>query len=245
MERSQADGLTPVRSYGREGFALIIEAHRLAKEYLVGETTVRALDDVSINVDQGEMVAIMGPSGSGKSTLMHILGCLDQPDRGRYILAGEDVSVLRRDDLADIRNRRVGFVFQTFNLLPRLSALENVELPLLYAGQRRARDKAAEILRSVGLGDRMSHSPNQLSGGQRQRVSIARALINDPALILADEPTGNLDTKTGEEIIGLLDSLNAGGHTIVIVTHDAAVAKRCRRQIHIRDGHIVENPPEA
>jgi putative ABC transport system ATP-binding protein len=224
---------------------LIIDAHDLVKHYLVGETIVRALDDVTMSVDQGEMVAISGPSGSGKSTLMHILGCLDQPDEGRYILAGEDVSTLRRDDLADIRNRRIGFVFQTFNLLPRLSALENVELPLLYAGQRRARDKAAEVLKAVGLGDRMSHSPNQLSGGQRQRVSIARALINDPALILADEPTGNLDTKTGEDIMGLLETLNAGGRTIVIVTHDAIVAKCCRRQIQIRDGQIVENPPQT
>jgi putative ABC transport system ATP-binding protein len=223
---------------------LIIEAHGLVKHYLVGDTTVRALDGVSMTVAPGEMVAISGPSGSGKSTLMHILGCLDQPDSGRYVLAGEDVSLLRRDALADIRNRRIGFVFQTFNLLPRLSALENVELPLLYAGQSHARDKAAETLRAVGLGDRMSHSPNQLSGGQRQRVSVARALINDPALILADEPTGNLDTKTGEEIMALLESLNAGGHTIVVVTHDAVVAKRCRRQIHLRDGHIVENPAQ-
>jgi putative ABC transport system ATP-binding protein len=221
---------------------LIIQADCLVKHYTVGESLVRALDDVSMTVAPGEMVAITGPSGSGKSTLMHILGCLDQPDQGRYVLAGEDVSLLRRDDLADIRNRRIGFVFQTFNLLPRLSALENVELPLLYAGQSRARDRAIETLKAVGLGDRMSHSPNQLSGGQRQRVSVARALINDPDLVLADEPTGNLDTKTGEEIMCLLESLNAEGRTIVIVTHDTAVAKRCRRQIHIRDGRIVENP---
>jgi putative ABC transport system ATP-binding protein len=221
---------------------LIIEAHCLVKHYLVGETIVRALDDVTMSVAPGEMVAISGPSGSGKSTLMHILGCLDQPDQGRYVLAGEDVSKLRRDDLADIRNRRIGFVFQTFNLLPRLSALENVELPLLYAGLPHARDRAAETLKAVGLGDRMSHSPNQLSGGQRQRVSIARALINDPALVLADEPTGNLDTRTGEEIMALLEALNAGGRTIVIVTHDAVIARRCQRQIHIRDGRIVETP---
>jgi putative ABC transport system ATP-binding protein len=223
---------------------LIIEASSLVKHYTVGESLVRALDDVSMTVAPGEMVAISGPSGSGKSTLMHILGCLDQPDSGRYVLAGEDVSLLRRDALADIRNRRIGFVFQTFNLLPRLSALENVELPLLYAGQSNARDRAAETLRAVGLGDRMSHSPNQLSGGQRQRVSVARALINDPALILADEPTGNLDTKTGEEIMALLGSLNASGRTIVVVTHDAAIAKRCRRQIYILDGRIVENPAQ-
>jgi putative ABC transport system ATP-binding protein len=219
---------------------LIIEATSLIKHYLVGDTVVRALDDVTMSVAPGEMLAITGPSGSGKSTLMHILGCLDQPDRGRYVLAGEDVSTLRRDDLADIRNRRIGFVFQTFNLLPRLSALENVELPLLYAGQRGAREKAVEMLRTVGLADRMHHSPNQLSGGQRQRVSIARALINDPALVLADEPTGNLDTRTGEEILALLNSLNEGGRTIVIVTHDVALARRCRRQIHIRDGKITD-----
>ncbi len=223
---------------------MIIEANNLVKHYTVGESLVRALDGVSMAVAPGEMVAISGPSGSGKSTLMHILGCLDQPDSGRYVLAGEDVSLLRRDALADIRNRRIGFVFQTFNLLPRLSALENVELPLLYAGQSHARDRAAETLQAVGLGDRMSHSPNQLSGGQRQRVSVARALINDPALILADEPTGNLDTKTGEEIMVLLESLNASGRTIVVVTHDAAIAKRCRRQIYIRDGRIVENPAQ-
>jgi putative ABC transport system ATP-binding protein len=221
---------------------LIIEASSLVKRYVVGDTLVRALDDVSVGVEPGEMVAITGPSGSGKSTLMHILGCLDQPDEGRYILAGEDVCTLRRDSLADIRNRRIGFVFQTFNLLPRLSALENVELPLLYAGQRHARERAKEMLNSVGLGDRMKHSPNQLSGGQRQRVSIARALINDPALVLADEPTGNLDTKTGEEIMVLLETLNAGGRTIVIVTHDVALARRCRRQIYIRDGRIVDVP---
>ena len=224
---------------------MIIEARSLIKHYLVGETTVRALDDVSMTVDQGEMVAITGPSGSGKSTLMHILGCLDQPDEGRYVLAGEDVSTLKRDSLADIRNRRIGFVFQTFNLLPRLSAIENVELPLLYAGQKRAREKAVQMLESVGLADRMRHSPNQLSGGQKQRVSIARALINDPALVLADEPTGNLDTRTGEEIMVLLETLNAGGRTIVIVTHDIALARRCRRQIHIRDGKVVEDPPPA
>jgi putative ABC transport system ATP-binding protein len=242
MERSQADDFAAGGPVDGEAATLIIETQCLVKHYLVGDTVVRALDDVTMHVAPGEMVAISGPSGSGKSTLMHILGCLDQPDQGRYVLAGEDVSTLRRDDLADIRNRRIGFVFQTFNLLPRLSALENVELPLLYAGLPRARERAAEALKAVGLSDRMSHSPNQLSGGQRQRVSIARALINDPALVLADEPTGNLDTKTGEEIMTLLEGLNAGGRTIVIVTHDQVIARRCQREIHLRDGRIVENP---
>ena len=219
---------------------MIIEARGLVKTYLLGGTTVRALDGVDLDVADGEMLAITGPSGSGKSTLMHIIGCLDRPDGGTYVLAGEDVSRLSTDRLAEIRNRRIGFVFQTFNLLPRLSALENVELPLLYAGLRRAKDRAAEALRTVGLEDRMHHAPNQLSGGQRQRVSIARALITDPAILLADEPTGNLDSKTGEEILALVESLHAAGRTIIMVTHEADIANRCGRQIHIRDGRITE-----
>jgi putative ABC transport system ATP-binding protein len=185
------------------------------------------------------MLAIAGPSGSGKSTLMHIVGCLDRADGGRYVLAGEDVSSLSRNRLAEVRNQRIGFVFQTFNLLPRMNALENVELPLLYAGLRGAKDRAAEALRTIGLEDRMHHKPNQLSGGQRQRVAIARALITDPAILLADEPTGNLDSKTGEEILELFVSLNAAGRTIILVTHEADIAARCRRQIHMRDGRIV------
>jgi putative ABC transport system ATP-binding protein len=205
----------------------------------LGGTTVRALDGVDLEVPEGDMLAIAGPSGSGKSTLMHIIGCLDQPDGGRYVLAGEDVSSLSRNRLAEVRNQRIGFVFQTFNLLPRMNALENVELPLLYAGLRGAKDRAAEALRTVGLEDRMHHKPTQLSGGQRQRVAIARALITDPAILLADEPTGNLDSKTGEEILELFVSLNAAGRTILLVTHEADIAARCRRQIHMRDGRIV------
>ena len=218
---------------------MIIEARQLVKTYELGGTTVRALDGVDLDVPEGDMLAIAGPSGSGKSTLMHIIGCLDRPDGGKYILAGEDISLLSRNRLAEIRNRRIGFVFQTFNLLPRMNALENVELPLLYAGLRHAKDRAAAALKTVGLEDRMHHKPSQLSGGQRQRVAVARALITDPAILLADEPTGNLDSKTGEELLALLESLNASGHTIIIVTHDHDIAARCRRQIHMRDGRIV------
>ena len=218
---------------------VIIEAQALVKTYKLGGTTVRALDGVDLEVPEGDMLAIAGPSGSGKSTLMHIIGCLDRPDGGRYVLAGEDVSSLSRNRLAEVRNQRIGFVFQTFNLLPRMNALENVELPLLYAGLRGAKDRAAEALRTIGLEDRMHHKPNQLSGGQRQRVAIARALITDPAILLADEPTGNLDSKTGEEILELFVSLNAAGRTIILVTHEADIAARCRRQIHMRDGRIV------
>jgi putative ABC transport system ATP-binding protein len=218
---------------------VIIEARGLVKTYELGGTTVRALDGVDLDVPEGDMLAIAGPSGSGKSTLMHIIGCLDRPDGGKYILAGEDISSLSQNRLAEIRNRRIGFVFQTFNLLPRMNALENVELPLLYAGLRGAKDRAAAALRTVGLEDRMYHKPTQLSGGQRQRVAVARALITDPAILLADEPTGNLDSKTGEELLALLESLNASGHTIIVVTHDHDIAARCRRQVHMRDGRIV------
>lgn len=218
---------------------MIIQAESLVKTYTLGGSVIKALDGVSLTIDAGEMVAITGPSGSGKSTLMHILGCLDRPDSGRYILAGEDVSRLSKNRLAEIRNRHIGFVFQTFNLLPRMTALENVELPLLYAGQNHARDRAEEALRIVGLADRMHHEPNQLSGGQRQRVAIARAIVMNPTIILADEPTGNLDSKTGEEIMSLFLSLNQRGHTIIIVTHEPDIARYCRRQIQLKDGRIV------
>ena len=221
---------------------MIIQAEGLVRIYTLGGSTVRALDGVDLEVAEGEMLAITGASGSGKSTLMQILGCLERPDSGRYVLAGEDVSRLSGNRLAEIRNRRIGFVFQTFNLLPRVSALENVELPLLYAGLRHAKDRAAESLKAVGLADRMRHAPNQLSGGQRQRVALARALITDPAILLADEPTGNLDSRTGAEILDLFASLNAAGRTVLIVTHEPEIADRCQRQIHMRDGRITTVP---
>ena len=224
---------------------MIIEAQALVKTYELGGTTVRALDGVDLEVPEGDMLAIAGPSGSGKSTLMHIIGCLDQPDGGRYVLAGEDVSSLSRNRLAEIRNQRIGFVFQTFNLLPRMNALENVELPLLYAGLRHAKGRAAAALKTVGLGDRMHHKPNQLSGGQRQRVAIARALITDPAIILADEPTGNLDSRTGEEILDFFQSLNAAGRTVILITHEADIAAFARRSVHVLDGKIVSDRPSG
>ncbi len=218
----------------------MIEVESLCKTYDLGGTVVHALDHVSMTVDDGEMVAITGPSGSGKSTLMHILGCLDTPDSGVYRLAGENVAGLSSDRLAEIRNRHIGFVFQTFNLLPRLTALENVELPLLYARDKHANQKAVEALKTVGLADRMRHGPNQLSGGQRQRVAVARAIVTNPTMILADEPTGNLDSKTGHEILELFHALNAAGRMIVVVTHDPDVAKKCGRSIRIFDGRIVD-----
>jgi len=218
---------------------MIIQARSLVKTYHLGETRVLALDGIDLQVEEGEIVAITGSSGSGKSTLMHIIGCLDRPDSGTYFLDGEDVSKLLPNRLAEIRNSKIGFIFQVFNLLPRLNALENVELPLLYAGAPEARGRAEEALRIVGLEDRMHHEPPQLSGGQRQRVAIARAIVTDPAIILADEPTGNIDTKTGEEIMEIFKKLNAQGRTFIIVTHDQDIANHCRRQIKIRDGKII------
>ncbi len=224
----------------------IIETHELVKRYELGGDVIMALDHVSLSIEEGEMVAITGPSGSGKSTLMHILGCLDRVDGGSYLLAGEDVSRMTSRHLAEMRNRRIGFVFQTFNLLPRLNALENVELPLLYAGRSDAREPARAALERMGLSDRLDHEPNQLSGGQRQRVAIARALVTDPAIILADEPTGNLDSRTGDEILGLLGDLHRQGRTIIIVTHEHEVAAHCPRQICLRDGRITaDSCPEG
>ena len=221
----------------------LIEARELTKTYVMGAQTVHALRGVSLTVEAGEFVAIMGASGSGKSTLMNILGCLDQPSSGIYRLAGEEVEVMAPDQLAGIRNRRIGFVFQQFNLLPRTSALENVELPMVYAGvspqQRRQRAQAA--LQRVGLGERGDHTPSELSGGQQQRVAIARALVIQPALILADEPTGALDTQTSNEIMRLLTELNDQGMTVVIVTHEADIAAWAQRRLVFRDGQIVED----
>ena len=218
----------------------MIVAHELVKTYELGGVVVRALDRVTFAIDSGEMLASRGPSGSGKSTLMHIIGCLDRPDTGSYVLDGEDVSRLSKDRLAEIRNLHIGFVFQTFNLLPRMNALENVALPIHYGGRKDARERAVEALETVGLADRMHHEPNQLSGGQRQRVAIARAIVTDPKIVLADEPTGALDSKTGEEILTLFEELNSRGRTIILVTHDAAIARRCRREIHMHDGRIVD-----
>lgn len=217
----------------------IIKTEKLVKQYWLAGKPIPVLNEINLVVQEGEMVALTGSSGSGKSTLMNILGCLDQPDSGGYFLAGEDVSVLSADELALIRNKRIGFVFQTFSLLPRMSALENVELPLLYAGFKEAAKLAEKALAMVGLEERMHHEPNQLSGGQRQRVAIARALVTDPAVILADEPTGNLDSKTSNEIMGLFTTLNQQGRTIVVVTHEPDVAAYCQRQIKMVDGRIV------
>ena len=220
----------------------VIQAEGLKKVYQMGAVEVHALDGVSCNIRRGEVVAIMGPSGSGKSTLMNILGCLDLPSSGRYILDGEAVETLSDDQLADIRNRKVGFIFQSFNLLSRTTALANVELPLRYAGiVPNKKERARAALEAVGLGDRMTHRPTELSGGQQQRVAIARALVNNPAIIMADEPTGNLDSKVGKEILDLLLALNREkGTTLIIVTHDAAIAAQAGRIIHLRDGLVEE-----
>jgi putative ABC transport system ATP-binding protein len=225
----------------------LIETVDLWKTYVMGTEEIHALSGVSVNIERGEYVAIMGPSGSGKSTLMNLIGCLDTPSKGSYLLNGKQVSQMNDDELARIRNEEIGFVFQTFNLLPRATALHNVELPLVYAGvpskDRQARAKGA--LDRVELGDRMTHRPNQLSGGQRQRVAIARALVNNPSIILADEPTGNLDSKTGHEIMVLFNKLHAAGNTIILVTHEADIAAHARRVIHIRDGKISDDIKQA
>jgi putative ABC transport system ATP-binding protein len=221
----------------------LIRLEKIARRYQMGAEVIHALREVSIEIARGEYVAIMGPSGSGKSTLMNLIGCLDTPSAGRYEINGTDVSELEDDELADIRNKEIGFVFQTFNLLPRSSALRNVELPLIYAGiaSDERRRIALEALASVGLADRVHHKPNEMSGGQRQRVAIARALVNSPSLLLADEPTGNLDSTTGAEIMSLFEALSRQGNTILVVTHEEEVARHARRIIRIRDGAIASD----
>ncbi len=223
----------------------IVDVRNLAKTYIIGRTRIRALQDISLKVYQGEFVAVMGPSGSGKSTFMNLVGCLDRPTQGEYWLAGKLVSSLSNDELADIRNRQIGFVFQGFNLLSRSSALGNVLLPMVYAGvSREERERRGHnVLRLVGLGDRMDHKPSELSGGQQQRVAIARALVNGPALLLADEPTGNLDSRTSLEIMAVLQALNEQGLTILMVTHEPDIAKFAKRQVAFRDGLIVRDEP--
>jgi len=220
---------------------MIIHTEHLVKTYRMGSSEVHALDDVTISIDKSELVAVTGASGSGKTTLMNILGCLDRPDSGEYFLMDEDVSKLPKDKLAEVRNRRIGFVFQSFNLIPRVSALENVGLPLLYAGITDPRKRATEALERMGLGGRIHHVPNQLSGGESQRVAIARALVTNPSILLADEPTGNLDSKTSVEIMTIFDQLNASGLTILVVTHDPEVATRCKRELKMRDGKIISD----
>ncbi len=218
----------------------VISVEHLKKTYYMGTQRIDALKDITVNIDRNEYVALMGPSGSGKSTLMNLLGCLDTPSAGQYILNNQNVSDLTDGELAEIRNKEIGFVFQTFNLLPRLSSLENVALPLVYAGMSRSKrlEKAREMLTTVGLGDRVDHKPNELSGGQRQRVAIARALVNDPSIILADEPTGNLDTKTSIEIMEIFEKIQNAGNTVILVTHEPDIAEHAHRIIRLRDGLI-------
>ena len=230
--------------------ATIIETRGLTKVYGMGDIAVRALAGVDVFVEEGEFVAVMGPSGSGKSTLMNILGCLDRPTGGRYLLDGQDVSTLDKDHLAGVRNRKIGFVFQSYNLLPRLTAIKNVMLPMVYNGDaartdQEMRDRAAHVLDLVDLADRMEHLPKELSGGQQQRVAIARALVNDPAIILADEPTGNLDTKSSVEIMKVLHALHDRGATIVMVTHELGLAEHAQRVIYLRDGKIISDRAHA
>jgi len=220
--------------------APVIQIHDIKKHYAIGNQIVKALNGIDLDIHKNEFVALMGPSGSGKSTLMNVIGCLDSPTSGTYILNNKEVSRMEDDELAEIRNKEIGFVFQTFNLLPRYTALENVALPLIYAGMSKSdRDKrATEVLTQVGLADRMHHKPNELSGGQRQRVAVARALVNRPSIILADEPTGNLDTKTSYEIMALLDEIHRNGNTIILVTHEEDIARHAKRIIRLRDGVI-------
>jgi putative ABC transport system ATP-binding protein len=225
----------------------IIEISHIARTYTIGSETIHALRDVSLNVMKNEYVALMGPSGSGKSTLMNMLGCLDTPSSGEYVLNGKSVARMSDDELAEVRNKEIGFVFQTFNLLPRSTALENVMLPLVYAGMSSAarKEKAMRVLEQVGLKDRVHHKPNELSGGQRQRVAVARALVNDPAIILADEPTGNLDSKTSIEIMGLFAAIHEAGNTIIVVTHEEDIAQYAHRIVRLKDGLVERDELNA
>jgi putative ABC transport system ATP-binding protein len=222
----------------------IIDIRDVTKTYEMGaETIVHALDGVSLSIDEGDYVAIMGPSGSGKSTLMNLIGCLDTPSTGSYVLKGREIATMNDDELAQIRNKEIGFIFQTFNLLPRADAVQNVELPLVYSGlpRRERKARAEKALDAVGLATRKHHRPNEMSGGQRQRVAIARALVNDPSILLADEPTGNLDSKTGEEILALMDDLHRGGNTIILVTHEDDLARHAARVVRLKDGKIISD----
>ncbi|MCB0685535.1 MAG: ABC transporter ATP-binding protein [Saprospiraceae bacterium] len=228
----------------------VISVHNLTKTYQMGATVVKALQNIDLDIYPNEFVALMGPSGSGKSTLMNLLGCLDTPTAGEYFLGGENVADMDDNELANVRNRKIGFVFQTFNLLPRLSSLENVALPLVYAGisKEKRLDQSRRVLETVGLGERMEHKPNELSGGQRQRVAVARALVNDPQIILADEPTGNLDSKTSEEIMEMFENLHKAGNTIILVTHEPDIAEYAHRVVRMKDGMIesdVRNPEKV
>ena len=218
----------------------IIDIEKLVRNFRLGKQEIKVLKEISFSIQKNEYVALMGPSGSGKSTLMNLLGCLDTPTSGTYVLNNQDVSQLSDDDLAQIRNKEIGFVFQTFNLLPRATALDNVALPLIYAGLSKTKrdERAVEVLTEVGLSDRVEHKPNELSGGQRQRVAVARALVNSPSIILADEPTGNLDSKTSYEIMGLFDTIHKAGNTIILVTHEEDIAQHAHRIIRLRDGNI-------
>jgi putative ABC transport system ATP-binding protein len=217
----------------------IIEVHRLSKDYVMGDQVVHALRAIDLTIEPGEFVAIMGPSGSGKSTFMNLIGCLDRPSSGDYLLNGEAVARMSDNALAEVRNRYLGFIFQNFNLLARTSAIKNVELPLMYAGAKNRHEKAKEALQRVGLGQRMDHKPSELSGGQQQRVAIARAIVNEPVLLLADEPTGNLDSHTSEEIMAVFQDLNKLGKTVVIVTHEEDIARHCKRIIRFKDGRVL------